>query len=316
MLPITIHNRFDDFDHLRESAAAWDLDFLQIDRGRFNGEILVHMSSGLEFGRVILDRRILQRGQGPAGCRSFAIPARSEMNLEFRREQVGADDLLVFPADGELYSISEIGFDMYVVSFPVDRIEASATRLRLPVGIGRLLLSGVHRGWPGMVDNLQVVCRRIESLLRGGSNSEEEQQRVAAWSDDLLDLLLLALVNQTGIRKSSPTVRRRSEALDRALEAIESVEGEPISLSELCRHASVSERTLQYAFRERLSVSPKQYIQSFRLNRVRRELRSTMAGDILIADVANQFGFWHLGQFAADYRQFFGELPSETPRRM
>lgn len=30
------------------------------------------------------------------------------------------------------------------------------------------------------------------------------------------------------------------------------------------------------------------------------------------ADVANNWGFWHMGRFAADYRKFFGELPSET----
>jgi AraC family ethanolamine operon transcriptional activator len=203
---------------------------------------------------------------------------------------------------------------MYVVSFPAERIEASAARLRLPIAVGRLLASGVHRSWPGLVDNLRTVCRRIDGLLQSGSNTEQEVRRVAAWSDDLLDLLLLALVNHTGVRKPSPMARRRSKAFDRALEVIEEMEGEPVSLSDLCRYASVSERTLQYAFRERLSVTPKEYIQLFRLNRVRGELRTTAARDVLISDIANQFGFWHLGQFAADYRKFFGELPSETPR--
>ena len=31
-----------------------------------------------------------------------------------------------------------------------------------------------------------------------------------------------------------------------------------------------------------------------------------------VANVANRWGFWHLGQFAADYREQFGELPSHT----
>ncbi|MCK5375915.1 MAG: helix-turn-helix domain-containing protein, partial [Acidobacteria bacterium] len=31
-----------------------------------------------------------------------------------------------------------------------------------------------------------------------------------------------------------------------------------------------------------------------------------------VTDVANNWGFWHMGQFAADYRKMFGELPSQT----
>ena len=31
-----------------------------------------------------------------------------------------------------------------------------------------------------------------------------------------------------------------------------------------------------------------------------------------VADAANEWGFWHMGQFAKDYRRMFGELPSET----
>jgi AraC family ethanolamine operon transcriptional activator len=36
----------------------------------------------------------------------------------------------------------------------------------------------------------------------------------------------------------------------------------------------------------------------------------------LINEIANRWGFWHMSQFAADYRRFFGELPSETLRTM
>jgi AraC family ethanolamine operon transcriptional activator len=33
---------------------------------------------------------------------------------------------------------------------------------------------------------------------------------------------------------------------------------------------------------------------------------------VTIQDIASHWGFWHLSQFAQDYRQLFGELPSDT----
>jgi AraC family ethanolamine operon transcriptional activator len=34
-----------------------------------------------------------------------------------------------------------------------------------------------------------------------------------------------------------------------------------------------------------------------------------------VADIAIRWGFWHMGQFARDYRAMFGELPSETLKK-
>ena len=31
-----------------------------------------------------------------------------------------------------------------------------------------------------------------------------------------------------------------------------------------------------------------------------------------IIELAGRYGFWHMGQLAADYRHIYGELPSET----
>lgn len=46
-----------------------------------------------------------------------------------------------------------------------------------------------------------------------------------------------------------------------------------------------------------------------RLARVRRQLTE---GKTTVAQAASRWGFWHLGQFARDYRLQFGELPSKT----
>jgi AraC family ethanolamine operon transcriptional activator len=85
----------------------------------------------------------------------------------------------------------------------------------------------------------------------------------------------------------------------------------PSTVSEFCRQAGVSAPSLYRGFMERFGIGPKRYLHIRRLEGVRRELRSAPP-EVRIVDVANGWGFWHMGRFAADYRKQFGELPSQT----
>lgn len=51
-----------------------------------------------------------------------------------------------------------------------------------------------------------------------------------------------------------------------------------------------------------------------RLNGVRRLLRES-GPSLGVAEAAARWGFWHLSQFASDYRRQFGERASETAAR-
>ena len=42
------------------------------------------------------------------------------------------------------------------------------------------------------------------------------------------------------------------------------------------------------------------------------ELWNSQQSKVGIRDIANRYGFWHMGQFAADYKKLFGELLSKT----
>ena len=86
-------------------------------------------------------------------------------------------------------------------------------------------------------------------------------------------------------------------------------------VSELCATANVSERTLQYAFRDIMGMSPLTYLHRLRLHRARDELREAKSGSTSVTDVALNWGFWHFGEFSRAYRNCFDELPSKTLRR-
>jgi AraC family ethanolamine operon transcriptional activator len=53
------------------------------------------------------------------------------------------------------------------------------------------------------------------------------------------------------------------------------------------------------------------YFKTSRLNEVRQELKVAPAGTT-VREIAQHWGFRHTGEFAADYRRLFGELPSQT----
>jgi AraC family ethanolamine operon transcriptional activator len=62
-------------------------------------------------------------------------------------------------------------------------------------------------------------------------------------------------------------------------------------------------------------AGPLAYLKTQQLNRVYRVLRNADFSDTMVKQVALDNGFVHLGQFSRDYKQLFGELPSETLQR-
>ena len=131
---------------------------------------------------------------------------------------------------------------------------------------------------------------------------------------EILHSLLTILVDSSVFREHHATAWKRSQALTKVKEYIQEAVAdlEFVSVKDLCVHAGVSDRTLQHAFKEYYGVSPQQYLKSLRLHNVHKEIKAGENTTLKISDIANKWGFWHIGQFARDYKQQFGELPSET----
>ena len=127
--------------------------------------------------------------------------------------------------------------------------------------------------------------------------------------------MLLKTLASSHLRTRRPLSGKGEFAIKKVSDYIAEFEKEihdPITVSDLCKIIGVSERTLQYAFLEQFGISPKTYLQARRLNAVRKELRIADPSSLNVNEVAHRWGFWHMGQFAADYKNLFGELPSET----
>lgn len=89
---------------------------------------------------------------------------------------------------------------------------------------------------------------------------------------------------------------------------------EPLTPTELSRAGNMSVRTLHASFQRCFGMSPMAYVRKVRLEHVHDELASRHDPDLSVTAVATRWGFFHLGRFAQQYRDRFGEYPSETLR--
>lgn len=131
------------------------------------------------------------------------------------------------------------------------------------------------------------------------------------------DLVMIAvlevLAQETPQPPTTSSYAHRKQVVDKARQFVAHHLDTPLTITDLCAVANVSRRTLQYSFESILGISPIQHLRISRLNGVRRAI-ITSSKHHPILDIAAQWGFWHMSQFAKDYKKLFGELPSQTPR--
>ena len=103
--------------------------------------------------------------------------------------------------------------------------------------------------------------------------------------------------------------------VQRAIGYLESNAQQPITVGDVALHCRVSVRTLQYAFRTQLAMSPMAYLRRIRLDGVHRDLiTADPSTGATVTAIASRWGFYNQGKFAEYYRSAYGRLPNQTLR--
>jgi AraC-like DNA-binding protein len=161
-----------------------------------------------------------------------------------------------------------------------------------------------------VVGNL-IAAHRLRTAVRWVCGGESSVPPAAAGT-------LLALLAETIVQIDDHSVVR-SHCLNRRYKAVRTCEAymrehidETITLVDLSRACGMRSRSLINAFKAAVGLSPMDYLKRLRLSAVRSMLLRADPRLTRVIDVATEWGFWHMGHFAHDYRVMFGEAPSQT----
>jgi AraC-like DNA-binding protein len=231
---------------------------------------------------------------------------------------VGPGVMLAAPPDVEANFVADAGYESITFLLSPDEIIAHLT-VREREGEFRLL-----RG----IEMLQVDDENARRLFEWGKRlvdvaarqpalfNERQTERIAAHVE-LVELLLAILGDAHDFEPSRKD--RTRQAQTRIVKIAENFAlrqtGDELHVSDLCRVTAVSERALEYAFKEVMGLTPVTYLIRVRLHRVRQALLAASQGSTTVSNEALKWGFWHFGEFSRAYKDCFGELPSDTLRR-
>jgi AraC-like DNA-binding protein len=285
----------------------------KLDRGPFASSLLQIDLGDVRVVHVRVDSLLESEGIAAAGYRSFGIPlGRHTVGHWCGQSISGGRYVNSFDASGSYEAVMRPGFESFIVSVREDWLSERRASLGIPAETASRG-ARVSEYDPASLRTLATELRTASRLARSGLTASGHAAVRELLRFEIPDRLLELPLAE----KLAPTLspRLRDRILRRARDWIETAPAEGLTVANLCRSIDAGERTVRRAFVEYYGVAPREYLKAQRLNRVHSELLESDPAYGLVSDVANRWGFWHLGQLAADYRHLFDELPSETLAR-
>lgn len=254
-------------------------------------------------------------GSTAGGVVTVAFAGRADARMCLDGREVSLDAIGVWPGGARVSIVARARADWFVLTVP----DTEWTSLARPGGDatpGKGAVTGGPRPVrPEDLAQVRSLARRVLESVEDAGPVESSPE-----SASLLEQLLLAQVAKLTNGSPSTLRRDRSPRIDRCsvIEQVEAVldarPSEPLYVADLCSATGLAERTLRHILVEQYGASPMRVLRNRRLCDLRRSLLAKDDGTESIARVAARHGFWHMGALAGDYRELFGELPSETCR--
>lgn len=171
-----------------------------------------------------------------------------------------------------------------------------------------------HASTEGVIPLPAASAARLSGIISEYLQRAHIDPDAREWEQELEDALAFILADPPGYLRPHVSSERRRLAVKRAEDFLLENMDRPIPAHELASVAAIPLRTLQDAFRREFGVSPHAFHARLRMRGARRRLEAASETSTRVSDIAMQFGFWHLGRFAVDYKRLFGESPIETLR--
>jgi AraC family ethanolamine operon transcriptional activator len=298
----------EDIDEFRASIPGFDLDVRQLSRGSFSSKSTLI---------TLPDCTLIYRSVGASISSSCWVPEGATFlfpldrrGVFIRGRQCGPREQSASLGKHEATCVLPEDFAHLLVIVPMESLRAflAPAEYSFFVDATSRIESQVideELKW-NTTQQLMQIFRRLEQ----GPGLGQEQLLEA--STHVINLLYDYLAGHGDVEPYRASNQER--ILSRALNLIASQPDHVFTLEEMSRGVFASKRAVQYAFSQILGMSPMRVQKLYRLNFVRKELRTAQA-PLKFAGILSRHSFSNASRMTREYAELFGERPADTLRR-
>jgi len=288
-------------------SVGWDAEVKQTQkRNRLHMQVIGFHTPHIQFGSTYYNAAFMVRGVCPQ--KSVVITYNQTKGvINYRNRRFDRNELLVLTRDEELDLVISERNTTFTIAIDEDyfyRAFSDYYGMDFEGAIKKRLLLEPQRE-EDFLDFLQFwidyfLTHKKENLLPLDYEKIEQEIMHA--------LFAFIIVDGQKVRSENRILKEARGLLDHSLDL-------DLKLSDTANHLGVSQRTLEYTFKENLGMTPKNYLQILRLHAIRDELKLADPRVTKVSDIALKYAFYHMGHFASEYKKLFGESPVETLKK-
>jgi AraC family ethanolamine operon transcriptional activator len=293
--------------HAYEAAVkgSWDAAFVQLSGGHLNASIDFLAGDRFVLYREGWSQRLHTTGVLRPGTIALGIPARSGGEALWWGSALLPGWIPFARSPRELELVTQPGENITVLLADEAHFDQTFERL------SGLDSNRVFRNGQALVTAPESVARllaRWNDVIAASAGRERFPVGLPELIDAMLDELRIPdRVHLSGSLKAGVYRKVLHEA---------SRSNFATSVPEICTRLRISRRAVEYAFKENLGLPPHTYFTLRRLDLCKHALEEAEPTRASVTTIAVLHGFHELGRFAGIYRRQFGELPSESLRRV
>lgn len=297
---IDVH--YDGFDGMVNSAKNWEHHCTyQLLPNALKGHHQVLQLHSMQLGYVERPGGFMYDASSPKDCLTFAVIEACADKACFDTMKLQTRDIVFFDDSRPLNFMTNDTIKLCVVNLQKENM-------------GDLLPKISQALYHTIKDTDGVMSKTLRDIWKqfmDQPNVKKGNETFRNAEEKINNLLMKLLSEQTPtlpkLTKGEKTVLNIRDQVYHHMDA-------KINLDSLVKQHQISKKTLHNSFKSLFGFTPDHFLRQLKLNLVHNDLKKNDPKHFTVSQIAQKWGFTHMGHFSCYYSELFGQVPSLTLR--